>query len=169
MDEWAMCEHEVKAAVRLRDGGRCTACGRTDGEQVARTGQVLQVHRKEPGTPYLASRCVLLCPECHASRPGGPPWGTLQIWLRQFFPPEVVAPVLAYIDGRVEEMYALHARHQQAKAARREAERQARAARKEAERLANPPQKRGRPRKPESEKFVGPPRRRGRPRKPPCP
>jgi hypothetical protein len=59
----------IKAAVRLRDGHRCTKCGMTTAEHLERYGKILDVHRTTPGAIYAAGDCVTLCRACHAWEP----------------------------------------------------------------------------------------------------
>ena len=65
----------VKAAVRERDGYRCTKCGMTDEEHRHRYGQSLHVHRVEPGSVYTLEGCVTLCVPCHGPEPRRPASG----------------------------------------------------------------------------------------------
>ena len=63
---------KVKAAVRCRDGYRCTRCGMTHEEHVARYGKTLDVHRVVPGSVYTEPACVTLCRKCHGPQPRCP-------------------------------------------------------------------------------------------------
>lgn len=62
---------EIKDAVRLRDGMRCTVCGVTNDEHKATTGKQLEVHRVQQGSAYSAApgACVTLCRKCHDGEP----------------------------------------------------------------------------------------------------
>ena len=60
----------LKAAVRQRDGMRCTKCGLTNEEHKARyKGKSLHVHRTTPGSAYTMEGCITLCFVCHAPEP----------------------------------------------------------------------------------------------------
>jgi hypothetical protein len=59
----------IKAAVRERDGYRCTECGMTHVEHVALHGRALEVHRVVPGSKYTVEGAVTLCKACHGSKP----------------------------------------------------------------------------------------------------
>jgi hypothetical protein len=59
----------IKAAVRKRDGFRCTQCGRTNEEHIEMCGLQLDVHRLVPGSEYTVDGCVTLCKTCHAPKP----------------------------------------------------------------------------------------------------
>jgi hypothetical protein len=60
---------DIKAAVRERDGHKCTECGMTAAQHIERHGRTLEVHRQEPGSPYSLDGCVTLCQGCHGSKP----------------------------------------------------------------------------------------------------
>jgi hypothetical protein len=60
---------QIKAAVRARDGHRCTECGMTAAEHRQRYGRTLDVHRLEPGKPYTIDGCLTLCRKCHGPKP----------------------------------------------------------------------------------------------------
>jgi hypothetical protein len=60
-----MTEFQVKAAVRERDGYRCTRCGMTQERHLVRLGQILHVHRIVPGSEYTVEGCVTVCIVCH--------------------------------------------------------------------------------------------------------
>jgi hypothetical protein len=62
----------LKAAVRTRDGHRCTECGLADLEHRRVCGKALEVHRLKPGTPYSMEGCRTLCGACHAKQPRSP-------------------------------------------------------------------------------------------------
>lgn len=64
-----MTELEVKAAVRARDGNRCTECGVTSDENKAAHGCDLDVHRITPRSRYTLEGCVTLCKSCHGPKP----------------------------------------------------------------------------------------------------
>ncbi len=55
----------IKVAVRERDGMKCTACGMTNEEHLATSGDSLHVHRVRPGSLYSVAGCVTLCRHCH--------------------------------------------------------------------------------------------------------
>ncbi len=55
---------QVKAAVRERDGHRCTIC--------ERSGIRLDVHRLSPRSEYSVDGCVTLCKHCHGKQPKSP-------------------------------------------------------------------------------------------------
>jgi 5-methylcytosine-specific restriction endonuclease McrA len=55
----------IKEAVRQRDGYACTRCGLSQAEHVARTGRRLDVHRRTPGSRYVADDCETVCTACH--------------------------------------------------------------------------------------------------------
>lgn len=62
---------KVKAAVWLRDGGRCRHCGMTDAEAVARTGEHLHYDHIVPfswGGPDTEDNLQLLCQFCNLSK-----------------------------------------------------------------------------------------------------
>ena len=59
----------IKAAVRQRDGMRCTVCGMTNENHLAQHRQSLHVHRVVPGSLYTLSGCVSLCLADHAHAP----------------------------------------------------------------------------------------------------
>lgn len=56
---------DIKAAVRERDGQRCTECGMTTAASLERYGRVLDVHRVNPDVVYSVDACVTLCRLCH--------------------------------------------------------------------------------------------------------
>lgn len=60
---------EIKDAVRIRDGYRCTKCGMTAAEHRRIYGKTLDVHRIVPGSLYTAEGCVTICRRCHGSQP----------------------------------------------------------------------------------------------------
>ncbi len=62
----------VKAAVRKRDGNRCTECGITAAEHIRLAGKTLEVHRLVPGSPYTVDGAVTLCRSCHGPKPKSP-------------------------------------------------------------------------------------------------
>ena len=64
MDEWS-----VKAAVRARDGNKCTDCGMTAEDHRKTYGKGLDVHRVVPGSQYTVAGCVTLCRRCHGPKP----------------------------------------------------------------------------------------------------
>lgn len=59
----------LKHAVRERDGFRCTSCGLTNDEHVARYGKQLHVHRRVPRSRYSIPGCFTVCNLCHGSLP----------------------------------------------------------------------------------------------------
>lgn len=63
---------EVKTAVRARDGFRCVKCGMSESDHLDIYGQIHDVHRKTPGSPYTAADCVTLCRSCHGPEPISP-------------------------------------------------------------------------------------------------
>lgn len=65
-----MTQAEIKAAVRERDGMRCTKCGMTNQEHIAKYRDSLDVHRLDPGTKYTVDGCVTVCKPCHGPLPG---------------------------------------------------------------------------------------------------
>ena len=65
-----MTDIDIKAAVRDRDGYRCTKCGMTAAEHRERyRGRTLDVHRLSPGSEYTVEGCVTLCRKCHGPEP----------------------------------------------------------------------------------------------------
>ena len=64
-----MTDLEVKAAVRERDGYKCTRCGKTNAEHIEETDRALDVHRVIPGIVYSVEWCVTLCRTCHGKMP----------------------------------------------------------------------------------------------------
>jgi hypothetical protein len=64
-----MTEFQIKAAVRKRDGMRCTDCGMTNDRHIQLLGSSLQVHRLKPSTEYSIEGCVTLCAWCHGPKP----------------------------------------------------------------------------------------------------
>lgn len=64
-----MTELQIKAAVRERDGHRCTQCGLDHPSHVALYGRTLDVHRVVPGSVYTVEGCVTLCRACHGPAP----------------------------------------------------------------------------------------------------
>lgn len=70
---------QTKAAVRARDGFRCTGCGMTNDEHKARyKGKSLHVHRSSPGSEYTVDGCVSLCYVCHGPKPRSKVGGALE-------------------------------------------------------------------------------------------
>lgn len=65
-------ELEIKAAVRSRDGMRCTKCGVPNDEYKQARGRSLDVHRVVPGSKYTVEGCVTLCQPCHGPEPRQP-------------------------------------------------------------------------------------------------
>jgi len=65
---------QIKAAVRERDGYKCTECGMTNFEHVLLVGRSLEVHRLAPGSVYSIEGCVTLCQPCHSSKPKSEPF-----------------------------------------------------------------------------------------------
>ncbi len=64
-----MTEQQIKAAVRKRDGFRCTQCGITNEEHLELQGKQLEVHRfKRNGQYSVSDECATLCRRCHAKR-----------------------------------------------------------------------------------------------------
>jgi hypothetical protein len=61
--------HQIKAAVRERDGHRCVHCGMTAEEHRQLFGANLQVHRKVPGSAYTLEGCETVCQRCHGPLP----------------------------------------------------------------------------------------------------
>lgn len=59
---------EIKAAVRERDGQRCTECGLTASQHKFLFRRTLDVHRKVPGSRYTVDGCVTLCQQCHMAQ-----------------------------------------------------------------------------------------------------
>lgn len=59
----------IKAAVRERDGYKCTECGMSHVEHVTLYGRALEVHRLAPGSPYTVEGSVTLCKTCHGPKP----------------------------------------------------------------------------------------------------
>lgn len=64
-----MNEPQIKAAVRKRDGHKCTRCGMTNQESLEVFRRSLDVHRLTPGAPYTVEGCVTLCRACHGPEP----------------------------------------------------------------------------------------------------
>jgi DNA-binding XRE family transcriptional regulator len=62
---------EIKAAVRERDGMRCTRCGMTNAIHLTRFGKSLHVHRIVPGSRYGLAECVTVCWHCHRQKHRG--------------------------------------------------------------------------------------------------
>ena len=60
---------QIKAAVRARDGHRCTGCGMTAAQHHERYGKNLDVHRTIPGSLYTLEGCVTICKRCHGPQP----------------------------------------------------------------------------------------------------
>jgi hypothetical protein len=56
---------QVKAAVRKRDGYRCTQCGATNDEHFAEYRRQLEVHRLTPGSAYTVEDSITVCRPCH--------------------------------------------------------------------------------------------------------
>jgi hypothetical protein len=65
-------EHQIKAAVRARDGFRCRLCGMGADEHASRFGRGLEVHRIIPGSDYTLDGCMTLCRPCHDLQPRSP-------------------------------------------------------------------------------------------------
>lgn len=65
----------IKAAVRARDGMRCTKCGTENVEHIRKHRKQLHVHRTVPGSEYSEATgvCVTLCFKCHGPEPKSPP------------------------------------------------------------------------------------------------
>lgn len=61
-----MTTTKIKAAVRARDGYRCTKCNMTAEEHRKRYGRTLDVHRIIPGSVYTVDGCVTRCKLCHS-------------------------------------------------------------------------------------------------------
>jgi hypothetical protein len=76
-DDSAAAILKIKAAVRARDGHRCTNCGMTDQQHKATFGGSLEVHRISPGSPYTVNGSVTLCKPCHGPKPKSPPGSPL--------------------------------------------------------------------------------------------
>lgn len=51
---------KVRAAVKVRDKGRCRVCSRREGVEVH------HVKFRSLGGEHSTANCALLCPECHA-------------------------------------------------------------------------------------------------------
>jgi hypothetical protein len=97
-----MTEVQVKAAVRRRDGYRCTQCGVTNLTYLAVTGRSLDVHRIVPGSEYTLDGCVTLCRKCHGPKPRrphhySPPPGEGRKYVI-YLKPELAATLRAYVD-----------------------------------------------------------------------
>lgn len=67
-----MTEQQIKAAVRERDGYKCTECGMTNFEHILTTGRSLEAHRLVPGSKYTVEGCVTLCRKCHGPKDKSP-------------------------------------------------------------------------------------------------
>lgn len=100
---------DIKHAVRERDGFRCTGCGLSNEDNIARTGRQLQVHRLTPGSLYSVEPgvCVTLCTKCHgpqSRRKRGQPDlaranHTKQKGVWVYLPPALFAAFLAYVES----------------------------------------------------------------------
>jgi 5-methylcytosine-specific restriction endonuclease McrA len=64
-----MTSHQIKDAVRKRDGFRCVQCQMTRKQHHDRYGFDLDVHRLEPGSKYTIDGCVTVCRSCHGPQP----------------------------------------------------------------------------------------------------
>jgi 5-methylcytosine-specific restriction endonuclease McrA len=67
-----MTVFSIKAAVRARDGNRCTGCGIGEADHRQIHGRGLEVHRTAPGSAYSVDGCVTLCRTCHGQMPKRP-------------------------------------------------------------------------------------------------
>jgi 5-methylcytosine-specific restriction endonuclease McrA len=96
-----MTNLEIKAAVRARDGFRCTECGVTSLKYLAITGRSLDVHRIIPGSEYTVDGCVTLCRQCHGPKPRRPYRYKVTPGQRRlvaaFLKPELAAAFDAYV------------------------------------------------------------------------
>jgi hypothetical protein len=63
---------KIKAAVRERDGHKCTNCGMSNDLHRERWGTGVEVHRLVPGSLYSLEGCVTLCKTCHGKQPRKP-------------------------------------------------------------------------------------------------
>lgn len=94
-----MTELEIKAAVRLRDGYRCTLCGMTAAEHVALYGRGLDVHRVVPGSVYNQEGCITVCRPCHGRLPKRPR-GTVLEMVNARLPDDVADALEAFIGDQ---------------------------------------------------------------------
>lgn len=64
-------KHDIKRAVRKRDGNVCTQCGIDGRDYYAVCGRHLDVHRINPGSIYAVDdTCITLCFPCHKQAHG---------------------------------------------------------------------------------------------------
>jgi 5-methylcytosine-specific restriction endonuclease McrA len=83
----------IRAAVRQRDGYRCTKCGITEQEHKDRYGvKSLHVHRLVPGSLYSLKGCISLCCVCHGMEPNGQP-GDRDLSYRKARTPEQLSEI----------------------------------------------------------------------------
>jgi hypothetical protein len=91
---------KLKAAVRQRDGHRCTLCGMTNDEHLALHGKQLHVHRQVPNSPYTLDGSYTVCQACHGSLPKSSP-GTDDIYRRGKSLMVYVQPALRHVLDEV--------------------------------------------------------------------
>ncbi len=56
---------KLKAAIRERDGNKCTECGISNDDHLEKCGKSLHVHRIIADWKYCFQNCTTLCTSCH--------------------------------------------------------------------------------------------------------